>query len=104
MKGILLRKTSKSPTHSWLVQLLLQLLQQSLPPGFCLRQEQPLTFLRSEPEPDLAVVYGSLNDFRHAHPTTAELVIEVAISTVELDRQKAAIYAAAGVAEYCIGW
>ncbi|MBN8248631.1 MAG: Uma2 family endonuclease [Verrucomicrobia bacterium] len=100
LEGNLVRKMSKSPVHSWLVQVLLQCLQQSLPSGYCVRKEDPLTFPRSEPEPDLAVVRGSLNEFRQAHPTTAELVIEVAVSTVEVDRQKAGIYAAAGVTEY----
>jgi Uma2 family endonuclease len=100
LEGTLVKKMAKSPLHTWLVQLLFTLLQQSLRPGLSVRMEQPLTLERSEPEPDLAVVRGGPNDFRHAHPTAAELVIEVAISTVEVDRQKAAIYAAAGVKEY----
>ena len=100
LEGNLVKKMAKSPLHSWLVQLLSTLLQPSLVPGLSLRMEQPLTLERSEPEPDLAVVRGGPGDFRHAHPTTAELVIEVAISTVEVDRQKAALYAAAGVKEY----
>ena len=45
-------------------------------------------------------MHGSLKDYRHVHPATAELVIEVAISTVEVDRQKATIYADGGVKEY----
>ncbi|MFT4689530.1 MAG: Uma2 family endonuclease [Limisphaerales bacterium] len=39
-------------------------------------------------------------DFRHAHPNTAALVVEVSINTLDRDREKAAIYAAAGVKEY----
>ncbi len=46
------------------------------------------------------VVQGEELSFRSAHPTTAELVVEVAIHTVEKDRRKAAIYAGAGVKEY----
>jgi Uma2 family endonuclease len=48
------------------------------------------------------VVRGAQSDFRAAHPTTAELVIEVAISSLEIDRVKALIYAEAGVKEYWI--
>ena len=100
LEGNLVRKMAKSPFHTWLVQFLFALLQRSLRPGLSVRLEQPLTLERSEPEPDLAVVQGGLGDFRQAHPSTAEFVIEVAISTVEVDRQKAAIYAAAGIREY----
>ena len=48
------------------------------------------------------ITRGALADFRVTHPTTAELVIEVAISSLEIDRVKALIYAEAGVKEYWI--
>ena len=67
-----------------------------------IRQEQPITCRNSEPEPDLAVVPGSDDDYFRAHPTTAELVIEVAISSSEIDAEKSAIYAEANVLEYWI--
>ncbi|MFM8703180.1 MAG: Uma2 family endonuclease, partial [Planctomycetia bacterium] len=67
-----------------------------------LRKEEPLTLADSEPEPDLAVVAGCPDDFRTAHPTTAALVVEVAIATLGIDRAKADVYAAAGIAEYWI--
>lgn len=102
LEGTLITKGSKSPLHESLVWLLFEVLERCLPPGMCVLKEAPLTFLRSEPEPDLAVVRGSRQDFRSGHPTTAELVIEVAVSTLELDRRKAAIYAEAGVREYWI--
>lgn len=56
----------------------------------------------SEPLPDLAVVSGSKADFRSRHPTTAELIIEVAVSSERPDREMAALYAEAGVKEYWI--
>ena len=36
------------------------------------------------------------------NPTTAELVIEVAVSSVSLDRENASLYAEAGIKEYWI--
>jgi Uma2 family endonuclease len=36
------------------------------------------------------------------HPGTAELVVEIAVSSAALDREKAALYAEAGVPEYWI--
>ena len=54
------------------------------------------------PMPDIVVVAGHDSDYRHAHPSTALLAVEVAVSSVELDREKAALYAEAKVREYWI--
>jgi Uma2 family endonuclease len=54
----------------------------------------------SEPEPDVAVV--APGDYLDAHPQTALLVIEVAESSLSRDRDKARLFAAAGVTEYWI--
>ncbi|MCS6897377.1 MAG: Uma2 family endonuclease [Nitrospira sp.] len=57
----------------------------------------------SEPEPDLAVVPGIPDEYLKEHPRTAWLVVEVADTTLALDRdQKARIYARAGIPEYWI--
>jgi Uma2 family endonuclease len=55
-------------------------------------------------EPDLAIVKGSRRDYLHPRPvgTNAALVIEVAESSILIDRQKASIYCAAGVPTYWI--
>jgi Uma2 family endonuclease len=45
---------------------------------------------------------GSDRQYVDAHPSTALLVVGVAVSSVEADRNMAAIYAAAGVEEYWI--
>lgn len=45
---------------------------------------------------------GTEKDFAAAHPTTAELVVEVAVSNPALDRENASLYAGAGVKEYWI--
>lgn len=102
IRGILIEKMSKSPLHSSIARRLFMLLQDAMPPGFILLREDPLTFADSEPEPDLAIVRGEEHDFAARHPSTAELVVEIAITSVALDREKAAIYAEAGVAEYWI--
>jgi Uma2 family endonuclease len=48
------------------------------------------------------VVRGQRADFQTVHPTTAELVVEVAVTSLEVHRAKADIYAEAGVKEYWI--
>lgn len=100
IEGVIVKKMVKSPEHSWLVHQLADWLRRHLPADRLLRQEQPLTFETSEPEPDLAVVAGSAADYRRRHPDAADLVIEVAISSEPIDREKARLYAAAGVSQY----
>ncbi|MCX6927460.1 MAG: Uma2 family endonuclease [Verrucomicrobia bacterium] len=97
--GFVYHKLSKSPLHTFLMLRLLRLLQAVLPPGLHLRPEQPLTCVDSEPEPELAVVLGTEEDFLRAHPRSAELVIEVCVSSAEYDRSKLRAYASAGVKE-----
>ncbi len=102
IRGILIEKMSKSPLHAALAKRLYDLIAKILPRGFVVRREDPITFADSEPEPDIAVVKGVEAEFFQVHPTTAELVVEVAVSSPTLDRQNAALYAEAGVKEYWI--
>jgi Uma2 family endonuclease len=97
--GFVYKKMSKSPYHSYLVMRLARLLQAVLPAGCLLRTEQPITCVDSEPEPDLAVVRGTEANFLNDHPYTAELVIEVCVSSHDYDRSKLGAYASAGVKE-----
>ena len=56
----------------------------------------------SEPEPDIAVLKPRPDDYRRSHPEPRHvlLLIEVADSSVQLDRRiKASLYAAAGIPE-----
>jgi Uma2 family endonuclease len=100
IEGVIVRKMTKSPLHAFIANELRSFFDAALPQGYVLRKEDPLTLTDSEPEPDLALVKGSRRDFSDHHPSHAELVIEVAISTVALDRQKIAMYAAAAIPEY----
>ena len=99
IRGTLVEQMPKSPLHSSIVALLRDHLVMKIPVGWSARQEQPLTFSDSEPEPDIAVVQGTTQDFFTAHPETAELVIEVAVSSERIDRVKLGVYAEAGVGE-----
>jgi Uma2 family endonuclease len=93
---------TKSPFHAYLLNLLYDFFSARLPEGYLIRKEDPLTLPASEPEPDLAIVTGTLQDFKVAHPNHAELVSGAAISSRDLDRKKMDIYAAAGITEYWI--
>ncbi len=102
LRGIILQKMSKSPLHRVVADELRDVIAVQVGPDFTVFHEGPLTTDDSEPEPDVSVVRGSRAEFRRVHPATAELVIEVAVSSLEIERLKAAIYAEAGVREYWI--
>lgn len=97
--GFVYRKMSKSPIHSSLAMRLARLLQAVLTPELLVRTEQPITCVDSEPEPDVAAVRGTEQEFWTDHPHTAELAIEVCITSADYDRSKLPAYAAAGVKE-----
>src|SRR5258708_2748865 len=51
IRGIVIENPSKPPLHCTIASRLFQLLLPTVPPGFCARQEEPLTLRDSEPEP-----------------------------------------------------
>jgi len=102
IRGVIIEKMSKSPLHSMLASRLYKLILAVLPDGFLAWKEEPLTLSDSEPEPDISVVRGREQEFVTSHPTTAELVVEVAVVSPALDRELASLYAEADVKEYWI--
>jgi Uma2 family endonuclease len=100
LRGAIVEKMTKSPLHASVVRELFRMVSSRLRPGMVAQKEDPLTLVDSEPEPDIAVVEGRPDGYRAGHPRAALLVMEVAVRTEETDREKASIYAEAGVAEY----
>ncbi|MGD0679183.1 MAG: Uma2 family endonuclease [Polyangiaceae bacterium] len=98
------RVVSMSPqggSHSYGVTELARALIPAVGKRGRVRIQMPLAVSNfSEPEPDVAIVPPG--DYLDGHPTTAWLVIEVADSSLDRDRVKAKVYAAAGVVEYWI--
>lgn len=99
LHGTLVEMSPQGPLHADIVSRLFERLVRLLPGHVRTRAHSPLALSDdSEPEPDIAVVTS--DDYRHAHPQQALLVIEVADSSLRKDRGvKAALYATAGVAE-----
>lgn len=71
--------------------------------GWFVQPQAPLRFHpKSEPEPDLAVISGELEDYSE-HPDAAALVVEISDTTLGQDRNdKGSLYAKAGIADYWI--
>jgi Uma2 family endonuclease len=70
-----------------------------------LRSEQPITLSDSEPQPDIVLARGDHTTYRTRHPGPADigLVVEVADTSLTVDRNDMArIYARAGLPVYWI--
>lgn len=72
-----------------------------------LRFQLPMSFgpnvRPSDPEPDAALVAGTIEDYEESHPSTALLVVEVSETSLKRDGGwKSSLYAAADIQEYWI--
>jgi Uma2 family endonuclease len=104
LEGRLVVQEPQHSPHATATRLAQEALRAAFGPGWDVRAGLPLALgPSSEPEPDVSVVRGSPRDFRDAHPIRAVLVVEVAQTSLHLDRtRKAHIYARAGVPDYWI--
>ncbi len=99
IRGVVIEQMPRPPLHSSIVGLLGDSLTALALKEHIVREQEPLTFEESEPEPDIAIVCGSRQDYFRGHPRTASLVIEVCVTSESLDRVKLDVYAEAGVPE-----
>lgn len=97
--GVIYKKMPKSPYHEYLLLWLVEKMYADLAEGRLIRTEGPITCADSEPEPDISVINGRKETFLNEHPKTAELVIEICITSHDYDRSKLKAYAAADVKE-----
>ena len=102
--GQLIVAEPKGSEHATSVEMAGYALRATLPAGWIVRGQNPISLDdESAPEPDIAVVRGSLADYRHAHPAHQALIIEVAESSLAFDRiEKGSLYARAGIVDYWI--
>ena len=106
LNGQLIKMSPIGSKHAALVEKTRDLLREVLGNKAMVRARNPVILGDlSEPEPDIAIVGYKENYYADRHPKQEEifLVIEVADSSLEKDRQaKLPIYAAAGIPEYWI--
>jgi Uma2 family endonuclease len=102
--GVIVDMSPQKSFHSVTTRLVEDALRVAFATGYDVRVQMPLALDEtSEPEPDVAVVPGRARDYTKAHPATAVLVVEVADSSLNLDRKsKQALYARNGIAEYWV--
>ena len=102
--GEIMVLSPQGPSHATSTDRVRGILERALGEGVWVRMQLPVDFgSYSEPEPDVSVVTGSLEDYTSAHPTTVLLIVEVSDSTLSYDRnRKASLYARAGIPDYWI--
>jgi Uma2 family endonuclease len=100
IEGLLVDMSPKTRAHENAVAWLTRYLVINVDPErYEVRVGAPLTIGGSEPEPDLAVIPYSAP--RPHHPATAELVVEVVVSSLTRDlNDKPPVYAQAGIPVY----
>jgi len=104
LDGLLLVKEPQSSPHRTAVLLVAKALERAFGEGWFVQTQSPIGLDdRSEPEPDVCVVRGSLRDYVDAHPTHPALIVEVAQSGLRVARgRKATAYARGGIGDYWI--
>ncbi|MBI3407951.1 MAG: Uma2 family endonuclease [Planctomycetes bacterium] len=105
LNGWLVPKMTRNPPHDAIMDLTHECVRRLLPDAWRIRIQSAITTADSEPEPDLAIVRGPANRYLKRHPSPEEiaLIIEVAQSSLDKDRnEKGPIYAAAGIPWYWI--
>lgn len=104
LDGLLVVREPQGTYHAAIVAQVGRVLAAAFGAGWHARLHAPLALDdESEPEPDVAIVAGTERDYLTAHPSTAALIVEVADSSLRMDRRfKTGLYARARMREYWI--
>ncbi len=104
IEGEIIEMTAMNTPHWTAILLADEALRRAFGEGYLIAVQLPFDAGdNSEPEPDVAVIKGAPRDFAGGLPKSPLLVVEVSDTTLAFDRtRKAAMYARAGIEEYCI--
>jgi len=103
--GYLVKKMVKNPPHVVACARVGAALARIAPAGWHTRPGEPVRIAgRTEPEPDVALARGVIDDYESSHPEPRDiaLVVEVADTTVAKDRRRRRTYGPAGIPVYWI--
>jgi Uma2 family endonuclease len=104
LEGEVMVLSPQNPGHYTATHRLAELLHAAFGSAYYVRMQGPIELgPHSEPEPDVAVVPGSRDQYASQHPKSAALIVEISDSSLAWDRgRKASLYARAGIADYWI--
>ena len=104
LDGLLVVREPQGRRHAAVVVLVRAALEKAFGPAYHVREEKPIALdEQSEPEPDVVVVPGQPRDYLDAHPSRPVLLVEVAETSLAIDRlRRGGLYARAGIADYWV--
>jgi Uma2 family endonuclease len=102
--GDLIVAEPQSGPHYAAISLVEDALRAAFGRGWQIRTQAPIALDdQSEPEPDVAVAQGTARTYSREHPSRPVLLVEVAQTSLALDREhKGSLYARAGREDYWI--
>jgi Uma2 family endonuclease len=106
VNGYMVDKMAKSPQRGYSTRKVLDALAPMIGPDWTWRSEQPVRIPDyDEPEPDVAVVRGTTEDYAYRVPGPQDvgLLVEVSLTTLDQDRgEKGVAYARVGIPVFWI--
>ena len=109
IKGRIVVKMGQGPKHTTGAERSRRPIERLVPAGWHARVERPVRIPEqdSEPVPDLSIVRGDVDDYdtRHPEPADVALIVEIAKSSLQQDRESqraGIILGAAGIPAYWI--
>ncbi len=105
LRGILVNRIPTGPEHAYLVGRIARLLESLISSSWSVRQQAPLALSGSEPVPDVLILRGPDNSYRHRLPSREDTVLVIEVSDSSLARDlglNSRIYAEEGIAQYLV--
>jgi len=104
VEGEILAMPAMNDPHRTALVLADEAFRAAFGPGYFLSMQSPFDIGKAtDPEPDLAVIKGSVRDYFGKGLQSAEIVVEISDTTYAYDRrEKASLCAKAGVQDYWI--
>jgi len=104
MEGQIIEMSPMGSLHRTAITLTAEILRNIFIGRYFISTQCPMDLGESsDPEPDIAVISGEIRDYTHSHPTSAVLIVEIADSSLDYDRnKKGSLYARAGIEDYWI--
>jgi hypothetical protein len=104
IEGEIIIEESITPPEAVGIRLVSDVLRKLFDSGYVNSTRLPLRLSNfSEPDPKVFITKGEIRDFAKAHPTTAEIIVEVAQNNLDyFQKRKASLYGKYSIQDYWI--
>lgn len=105
LQGEIHHMPPEGPPHTFYGGSLADRFRNQLGNRALVREARPITLADSEPEPDLAIVKGTWDDYHYRHPSVDEVLLAIEVSESSLAKdlnEKRITYATSGIPDYWV--